>query len=210
MLSCCIISYAASDAAAASATAAASDWAPGYIQSPYLHYGFLRVWLKHNLNSKGWNSQAHREFPRKFESSNLSRDNVSREIGRTSRGQSFDTLRANADKDRRVNCVCLLSGPRRKTASQKQEARVTSEPKGVKLLSCRSIFVQTCVTLVNWNPTGKASPWRSTVPGEPWLWDSRPYAQTSFPLSSTGPHGLGSATFAKRLTTSRHYEHHRS
>ena len=29
----------------------------------------------HNLNSKGWNSQAHREFHRRFESSNLSRDN---------------------------------------------------------------------------------------------------------------------------------------
>ena len=35
-----------------------------------------------NLNFKGWNSQVHREFPRKFESSNLSRDNLSREIGR--------------------------------------------------------------------------------------------------------------------------------
>ena len=31
---------------------------------------------------KGWNSQAHREFPGKFKSSNVSRDNVSREIGR--------------------------------------------------------------------------------------------------------------------------------
>ena len=34
------------------------------------------------LNLKGWNSQTRREFPGKFESSNLSRDNVSREIGR--------------------------------------------------------------------------------------------------------------------------------
>ena len=34
------------------------------------------------MNSKGWNSQAHREFPGKFESSNLSRDDLSREIGR--------------------------------------------------------------------------------------------------------------------------------
>ena len=31
---------------------------------------------------KGWNSQAHRGFPGKLESSNVSRDNVSREIGR--------------------------------------------------------------------------------------------------------------------------------
>ena len=50
-------------------------------QSPYWHYGFRRVWLKHNINSKGWNSQARREFPGKFESSNLNRDNLSREIG---------------------------------------------------------------------------------------------------------------------------------
>ena len=31
---------------------------------------------------KGWNSQAHREFPGNVESTNLSRDNISREIGR--------------------------------------------------------------------------------------------------------------------------------
>ena len=44
------------------------------------------------LDFEGWHSQAHtgmpgifREFPRKFESSNLSRDNLSREIGRTDR-----------------------------------------------------------------------------------------------------------------------------
>ena len=35
-----------------------------------------------HLNSKGWNSHVHRGFPGKFEASNLSRDNVSREIGR--------------------------------------------------------------------------------------------------------------------------------
>ena len=37
----------------------------------------------HNLDLKGWNSSVHRGFPRKFESSNVSRDDVSREIGRT-------------------------------------------------------------------------------------------------------------------------------
>ena len=31
---------------------------------------------------KGWNSQAHREFPRKFGSSNLSGDHLSMQIGR--------------------------------------------------------------------------------------------------------------------------------
>ena len=39
--------------------------------------------LKNNINIKGWNAQARRGFPGKFESSDLSRDNVSREIGRT-------------------------------------------------------------------------------------------------------------------------------
>ena len=38
--------------------------------------------LKLNLNLKGWNSDGHRELPRSFESTNLSRDNLSREIGR--------------------------------------------------------------------------------------------------------------------------------
>ena len=56
-----------------------------YGQSPYKHSGFQRVWLKHNLNIKGWNSHVHRGFPGKFESSNLSRDNVSGEIGRSPR-----------------------------------------------------------------------------------------------------------------------------
>ena len=41
---------------------------------------FRGFWIKHNHNSKGWNSQAHRWFPGKFGSSNLSRDNASREI----------------------------------------------------------------------------------------------------------------------------------
>ena len=46
----------------------------------------LTLWIfegwKHNLNSKGWYSQARMGFPGKFESSNVSRDNRSREIGR--------------------------------------------------------------------------------------------------------------------------------
>ena len=35
------------------------------------------------LNLKGWNSHVHGGFTGKFESSNVSRDNLSREIGRT-------------------------------------------------------------------------------------------------------------------------------
>ena len=46
--------------------------------------GFQRVRLKHDLNCKGWSSQAHRESPGKFESRSLSGDNLSREIGRIS------------------------------------------------------------------------------------------------------------------------------
>ena len=34
------------------------------------------------LDFKGWNSQVHVELPRKLESSNLRRDEISREIGR--------------------------------------------------------------------------------------------------------------------------------
>ena len=33
-----------------------------------------------NIDLKGWSSQAHREFPGNVESTNLSRDNLSREI----------------------------------------------------------------------------------------------------------------------------------
>ena len=40
--------------------------------------------LEHNLNWKGWNSQANRTFPGSFESTNLGRDNLSRETGRMS------------------------------------------------------------------------------------------------------------------------------
>ena len=50
----------------------------------------LRFWISDGLTQaeskfKGWNSHVHREFPRKFESSNVSRGNVSRVIGRTPR-----------------------------------------------------------------------------------------------------------------------------
>ena len=44
--------------------------------------GFQGVWLQHNLNLKGWNSQVHRGFTGKLDSSNVSRDNVSRGIRR--------------------------------------------------------------------------------------------------------------------------------
>ena len=59
-----------------------------HAQSLYYFHGFQRVRLKHNLNTvriKGLNSHVHREFPGNVESTNRGRDNLSREIGRTSR-----------------------------------------------------------------------------------------------------------------------------
>ena len=53
-----------------------------YAQSPYQHCGFQRAWLNHNLNLKGWDSHVHRGFPGKFDSSNVSGDNICRGIGR--------------------------------------------------------------------------------------------------------------------------------
>ena len=55
-------------------------------QSPYQDFGYQRVWPKHYPNFKGWNFQAQREFPAKFELSKLSRENASRKIGRTPEG----------------------------------------------------------------------------------------------------------------------------
>ena len=47
----------------------------------------LRFWssegrLRQNLKFKGWDSQVQRRFPGMFESTNLRRENLSREIGR--------------------------------------------------------------------------------------------------------------------------------
>ena len=44
---------------------------------------FLPVWPISVQFHSPWNSHVHRECPGKFESTNLSRDNISREIGRT-------------------------------------------------------------------------------------------------------------------------------
>ena len=52
-----------------------------YGQSPYSNYGFQRVRLEHNILRGG--ILISMIISRKFESTNLSRDNLSREIGRT-------------------------------------------------------------------------------------------------------------------------------
>ena len=46
----------------------------------------LRLWISEGsthaeLKFKGWNSHVHREFPGKFESTNLGRDHLRRAIG---------------------------------------------------------------------------------------------------------------------------------
>ena len=51
----------------------------------YYDCGIQRIWLKRNLNLKGWNSRAHRETSGKFELSNPSRDNHGRKTGHTRR-----------------------------------------------------------------------------------------------------------------------------
>ena len=62
---------------------------------------FQRVWLKQNLNLKGWNSHVHGESPGISESANLSRDNLSREIGRR-----HDHATVSFDRDFK-SIVCL-------------------------------------------------------------------------------------------------------
>ena len=44
-------------------------------------YMYVYIYI-YTYSSAGWNSQAHTEFPRSLESSNLSGDNLSREIER--------------------------------------------------------------------------------------------------------------------------------
>ena len=67
---------------------------------------------------KGWNSHTHREFPGKFEASNLSRDNLSREMGRRGSRQCYRprsgavacpawrASRSPASKQRSLSGVC--------------------------------------------------------------------------------------------------------
>ena len=59
------------------------------VSSKSLNSGLWRVRLKQNLKIEGRGSQAH--FPEIYESTNLSRDNLSREIGRTVSSHDFDS-----------------------------------------------------------------------------------------------------------------------
>ena len=79
-----------------------------YGRSPYSDSGFQRVWLKQNLDFEGWNSQAHRAFPGSFESRNLSRDNLSWEVGRRRRAAR---AAAHAEPRGRCGCACYGAGP---------------------------------------------------------------------------------------------------
>ena len=55
--------------------------------------------LKRHFNFKGWNSHVHRESPGKFESTHLSRDNLSREIG-CSRAEQSRAEQSRAEQSR--------------------------------------------------------------------------------------------------------------
>ena len=83
-----------------------------YGQSPYQASEFQRVRPKHDPNFKGWNVHVHREFPRKLESTHLSRDNLSREIGRTANLQTESCGSWRFDS---TNLEFLELGSRRKS-----------------------------------------------------------------------------------------------
>ena len=84
------------------------DWRQ-FVTPNLLALWIQRVWLKHNLNSKGWNYHVHRGFPGKFEPSNLSRDNVSRRIGRTTWPTHwYETRRVCASRPADIPAEVLL------------------------------------------------------------------------------------------------------
>ena len=58
-------------------------------QSLYWDSWLQRARLKQNLNIKGWNSHVHRESPEKFESSDLSRETLSRETSNLQYNTSY-------------------------------------------------------------------------------------------------------------------------
>ena len=62
---------------------------------------FQRAWLKHNLSFKGWNSHVNGEFPGNLESRTLSRDNLSREIGRMGDQRCISPTKARGMPGRR-------------------------------------------------------------------------------------------------------------
>ena len=75
-----------------------------YGQSPYEDSGLQRVSLRQNLDFEWWNSHVHREFLGKFESTHLSRDNLSRQIGRTCE------VLPSATRQRELRCDSCAQG----------------------------------------------------------------------------------------------------
>ena len=71
--------------------------------------------FRQNLNITGWSSHIHREFPRYFESTNLSRDNLSREIARSAKSLGSGASRSGARELFLVG-VSERSGPLSKDA----------------------------------------------------------------------------------------------
>ena len=125
-----------------------------------------------------WNSHVHREFPGHFESSNLSRDNLSGEIGRkdafaSRAARSTPELRRPMREGTRPNLRTL---PRESAMSVATVFRSF-------LIACRKkLVVAFCLTAC------------------------RKEAEARFPLPLAGAHSSGGTTLANRLAASRNYK----
>ena len=101
---------------------------------------------------EGWNSQAHREFPGKFESRNLSRDNLSREIGRTSCHDMFRGLGVPAPwLTRAVGTSFPWRGHREQPilcGTDGNRAQVTSPQEDVDCFICLYVYLSDFVFLM--------------------------------------------------------------
>ena len=97
------------------------------------------------INCKGWNSHVHRGFPRKFDSANLSRDNLSREIGRTR--PCLDLVRIN--------------GPWKIFAEKTSQSREVSQQtnKTTKAISSTKEAAQASNKAAQWKQDNKTQRW---------------------------------------------------
>ena len=74
----------------------------------YVFLQTTRFLSSHNLTLRGWNSHVHRGFPGKFESSNVSRDNVSTVSFHNFKSQNFK-LSVSNPKSKYVAYLTVLS-----------------------------------------------------------------------------------------------------
>ena len=66
-------------------------------------YIYINIYV--HISFQGWISHVHGEFAGKFESSNLSRDNLSREVGRTTYRSGDGTPEALTNRPARPGAV---------------------------------------------------------------------------------------------------------